>query len=86
MSKVQFSEKAWEDYMYWQSQDRRTLKKLNALIKDIQRGPFTGAGKPEPLKGELAGFWSRRMDEKNRVVYRQEGDVVSIVSCRVHYE
>ena len=67
--------------MYWQSQDRRTLKKLNALIKDIQRGPFTGAGKPEPLKGELAGFWSRRMDEKNRVVYRQEGDVVSIVSC-----
>ncbi len=86
MSKVQFSEKAWEDYMYWQSQDRRTLKKLNALIKDIQRGPFTGAGKPEPLKGELAGFWSRRMDEKNRVGYRQEGDVVSIVSCRGHYE
>lgn len=86
MSKVQFSEKAWEDYMYWQSQDRRTLKKLNALIKDIQRGPFTGAGKPEPLKGELAGFWSRRMDEKNRVVYRQEGDVVAIVSCRGHYE
>lgn len=86
MSKVQFSEKAWEDYMYWQSQDRRTLKKLNALIKDIQRGPFTGAGKQEPLKGELAGFWSRRMDEKNRVVYRQEGDVVSIVSCRGHYE
>lgn len=86
MSKVQFSEKAWEDYPCWQSQDKRTLKKLNALIRDIQRSPFSGTGKPEPLKGEMSGLWSRRMDDVNRVVYSLDNDIISISSCRGHYD
>lgn len=86
MSKVQFSEKAWEDYLCWQSQDKRTLKKLNALIRDIQRSPFSGTGKPEPLKGEMSGLWSRRMDDVNRVVYSLDNDIISISSCRGHYD
>lgn len=86
MSKIQFSEAAWEDYLYWQSQDRRTLKKLNRLIKDIQRSPFSGSGKPEPLKGDFSGHWSRRIDEKNRIVYSTEGEIIFIASCRGHYD
>lgn len=86
MSKIQFSEAAWEDYLYWQSQDRRTLKKLNRLIKDIQRSPFSGSGKPEPLKGDLTGHWSRRIDEKNRIVYSTAGEIIFIASCRGHYD
>ena len=79
-------DKAWDDYLYWQSQDKKTLKRINQLIKDTERDPFHGIGKPEPLKGELSGFWSRRIDDVNRLVYRVNGELVEILSCRGHYE
>ena len=85
MKKVRFDE-AWEDYTYWQMQDKKTLKRINVLLKDIERGNFDGIGKPEPLKGDMSGFWSRRIDDVNRLVYRIRGDVVEIVSCKGHYE
>jgi toxin YoeB len=78
-------EEAWEDYLYWQTQDRKTLKRINQLIRDIIRGSNAGIGKPEPLKGEFSGFWSRRIDETNRLVYRLQGDKVEILSCKGHY-
>lgn len=84
MKKIWFDE-AWSDYMYWQTQDKKTLKRINALIKDIERNHFQGIGKPEPLKGELSGFWSRRIDDVNRIVYRIRGDVLEIISCMGHY-
>ena len=84
MKKIWFEE-AWEDYLYWQSQDKKTLKRINALLKDTERSPFEGIGKPESLKGELSGFWSRRIDETNRFVYRVENGVLEILSCRGHY-
>lgn len=77
---------AWNDYVYWQTQDRKTLKRINLLIKDISRSPFDGLGKPEPLKGTLTGFWSRRIDEENRLVYVVEEKVIILISCRGHYE
>ena len=77
---------AWEDYLFWQSQDKKTLKRINSLIKDIQRSTFEGVGKPEPLKGNLSGLWSRRIDETNRIVYFEEDGIIYIVSCRGHYE
>lgn len=79
-------DRAWEDYLYWQSQDKKTLRRINALLRDIERGNFDGVGKPEALKGELTGFWSRRIDEKNRLVYRVRQGVLEIASCRGHYE
>jgi toxin YoeB len=82
---LMWEDRAWEDYLFWQTQDRKTLKRLNALIKEIQRDPFSGTGKPEPLKGNLSGFWSRRIDETNRIVYKEQGNVIYIVSCRGHY-
>lgn len=85
MRKIWFDE-AWLDYVYWQSQDKKTLKRINSLLKDIERGNFDGIGKPEPLKGELSGFWSRRIDDTNRLVYRIVKDQVEILSCRGHYE
>ena len=85
MKKIWFDE-AWEDYLYWQSQDKKTLKRVNQLLKDIEREPFSGIRKPEPLKGELSGFWSRRIDEVNRLVYRIRENVVEILSCRGHYD
>ncbi len=85
MKKIWFDE-AWEDYTYWQSQDKKTLKRINMLIKDIERGNFEGIGKPEPLKGDFSGFWSRRIDEVNRLVYRVNGDILEIISCKGHYE
>lgn len=84
MKKIWFDE-AWEDYTYWQNQDRKTLKRINMLLKDIERGNFDGIGKPEPLKGELSGFWSRRIDDANRLVYRVSSNVIEIVSCKGHY-
>lgn len=84
MRKIWFDE-AWEDYMYWQTQDKKTLKRINALLKDVERNKFTGIGKPEPLKGELSGFWSRRIDDTNRLVYRITEDILEILSCRGHY-
>lgn len=77
---------AWEDYLYWQTQDKRTLKRINMILKDIDRQPFTGLGKPEPLKGDKQGYWSRRIDEVNRIVYKVENDQIIIVQCGGHYE
>ena len=86
MKKIWFDE-AWDDYLYWQGQDKKTLKRINAILKDIERkGGFEGIGKPEPLQGELSGFWSRRIDETNRFVYRIGGEVLEILSCRGHYD
>ena len=85
MKKIWFDE-AWADYTYWQTQDKKTLKRINMLLKDIERGNFDGLGKPEPLKGDMSGFWSRRIDDVNRLVYRIAGDVLEIVSCKGHYE
>lgn len=76
---------AWEDYLYWENQDRKTLKRINQLIRDVERDPFHGIGKPEPLKGDLSGFWSRRIDDSNRLVYRIRGEVLEILSCKGHY-
>ena len=84
MRKIWFEE-AWEDYLYWQNQDRKTLKRINSLVRDIERSNFEGLGKPEPLKGDLGGFWSRRIDDVNRLVYRINGDILEILSCRGHY-
>ena len=85
MKKIWFDE-AWEDYIYWQTQDKKTLKRINMLLKDIERDNFDGLGKPEPLKGDMSGFWSRRIDDVNRLVYRIREDVMEIVSCKGHYE
>ena len=81
-----WKDRAWNDYLYWQTQDKKTLKKINALIKDIQRGPIDGMGKPEPLKGALGGLWSRRADEANRIVYYERDETIYIISCKGHYE
>lgn len=81
-----WSDLAWEDYVYWQTQDKRVLKRINLLLKDIDRNQYEGIGKPEPLKYELQGFWSRRIDETNRLVYRIKGECVEILSCRTHYQ
>lgn len=77
---------AWEDYLSWQSEDKKTLKRINGLIKDMQRNPFDGIGKPEPLKGDLQGYWSRRIDHVNRIVYTVIEDDLIIISCRGHYD
>ena len=84
--KVLWHEKGWEDYLYWQATDKKMLKRINALIKDIQRNCFDGIGKPEPLKDNLSGWWSRRIDDANRIVYKQDGDNVIIAECRGHYQ
>lgn len=83
--KIQWDIDAWDDYTYWQTQDKKTLKRINQLVKDMSRNPFEGIGKPEPLKGFLAGFWSRRIDDENRIVYAVEDDNIYIISCREHY-
>lgn len=81
-----WTDEAWADYVYWQSQDRKTIKRINQLIKDIERsGNMQGIGKPEPLQYELQEFFSRRIDEKNRLVYVKEEDALTILSCRYHY-
>ena len=81
-----WEDRAWSDYLYWQTQDKKTLKRINALIKDIQRSPYEGIGKPEPLRGNLRGLWSRRIDETNRIVYFEQEEVVYIISCLGHYD
>ncbi|WP_038313254.1 Txe/YoeB family addiction module toxin [Kingella kingae] len=81
-----FSDDAWQDYVYWQTADRKILKRINLLIQDIQREPFDGIGKPEPLRFNLAGFWSRRIDEEHRLVYAIENEQIFIVTCRYHYQ
>ncbi|MDM1246128.1 Txe/YoeB family addiction module toxin [Acinetobacter sp. R933-2] len=83
---INFTPSAWADYVYWQSQDKKTLKRINSLIKECLREPFEGIGKPEPLLGDLSGLWSRRIDEKNRLVYEITDRAITVVSCRYHYE
>ena len=83
--KVKFHEGAWEEYLYWQQTSKATLKRINQLIRDIQRSPFEGIGKSEPLRHELAGLWSRRIDDTHRLVYLVENDMLTIIQCRHHY-
>lgn len=83
--KLAWTDEAWKDYLYWQSQDRKTLKRINKLIEDTKRHPFEGIGKPEPLKDNLFGFWSRRIDDTNRLVYAVNDESLTIISCRYHY-
>lgn len=83
--KIIWSEKSWDDYLYWQNTDKQILKKINQLIKDIQRNPFEGIGKPEPLKHQFSGFWSRRITDEHRLVYEITQNSISIASCRYHY-
>ena len=86
MMNIQFSLKGWDDYVYWQQIDKKIVKKINELIKDISRSPYDGIGKPEPLKHALSGFWSRRITDEHRLVYRVEGSVLYVVQARYHYE
>ena len=83
--KLAWTDEAWTDYIYWQSQDKKTPKRINNLIEDSKRQPFKGIGKPEPLKENLTGFWSRRIDETNRLVYAVRDEYLTILSCRYHY-
>ncbi len=83
---LSWTHEAWSDYVYWQGQDKKTLKRINRLIRDIIRSPFEGIGKPEPLKENLSGFWSRRIDDTNRIVYAIDKNQLTIISCRYHYE
>ena len=83
---IRFVPDAWDAYLYWQDQDKKTLKRLNLLINAAARDPFVGIGKPEPLRGDLSGYWSRRIDEVNRLVYRATDSEIVIVACRFHYD
>lgn len=81
-----FTDIGWEDYLYWQTEDRKTLRKINTLLKDIERNGNEGIGKPEPLTGDLSGFWSRRFNQKDRLIYALEMDQIIIIACRYHYD
>ncbi|MHB8207119.1 Txe/YoeB family addiction module toxin [Mucilaginibacter sp.] len=83
--KIIFIDTAWEDYLYWQSTDKSMFKKINSLVKEIERIPYEGSGKPEPLKHNLAGWWSRRINLEHRLVYKVENDSIVILQCRYHY-
>ena len=83
--KLIWSDKSWDEYLYWQTQDKKILKKINSLIKDIKRDPYDGIGKPEQLKHELVGCWSRRITDEHRLVYEVSDYIIAIVSCRYHY-
>ena len=80
-----FAEPAWQDYLYWQTQDKQILKRINQLIQEIIREPFSGIGKPEPLKHALSGYWSRRINDEHRIVYKIENDALQIAQLRYHY-
>ncbi|MCE4550256.1 Txe/YoeB family addiction module toxin [Xanthomonas hortorum] len=82
---LQFADNAWEDYLYWQQTDKKMLKRINELIKVIQRDPFQGIGKPEPLRHALAGYWSRRINDEHRIVYKAENGILLIAQARYHY-
>ena len=84
MGKIVFTEQAWQDYLYWQTQDKKTLRRINQLLQDISRNGYTGIGKPEPLKNDLSGYWSRRIDEVNRLVYRISDETIEVLQCRGH--
>ena len=81
-----FTDNGWKDYVYWETEDKKTLKRINTLLKDIERNGNEGIGKPEPLSGDLAGFWSRRINDKDRLIYKIEGDDICILACRYHYD
>lgn len=81
-----WEDRAWDEYLDWQKYDRKSLKRINALIKDIQRNPFEGIGKPEPLRENLSGLWSRRIDGSNRIVYYVKSETIFILSCKGHYD
>ncbi|HIF9108348.1 TPA: Txe/YoeB family addiction module toxin [Photobacterium damselae] len=83
---INFTPNAWDDYLYWQSQDKKTLKRINKLIENCVRAPFEGIGKPEPLKDNLSGYWSRRIDDTHRLVYKATQDTLVIVAVRFHYQ
>ena len=83
---ISWTKSAWSDYLYWQSQDRKTLKRINQLIENMIRNPFDGIGKPEKLKDNLSGFLSRRIDDTNRIVYAVDGNQITIICCRYHYQ
>lgn len=85
MTKI-WQDDAWEEYLYWQSQDKKTLKRINLILKDIERDFYKGIGKPELLSGNLSGFWSRRIDDKNRIVYRIKDNKLEIAQCGSHYK
>uniref|UniRef100_A6VV51 Putative mRNA interferase YoeB n=1 Tax=Marinomonas sp. (strain MWYL1) TaxID=400668 RepID=A6VV51_MARMS len=82
---LSWTDEAWNSYVYWQTQDKKTLKRINKLITDVQRSPFEGIGKPEALKENLTGFWSRRIDDTNRLVYAVDDVAITIISCRYHF-
>lgn len=82
---IMFLDDAWQDYLYWQKIDKQALKRINQLIKDIQRNPFEGLGKPEPLKFDMSGLWSRRINQEHRLIYQIKDDCIVIVQCRYHY-
>jgi toxin YoeB len=82
---LSWTDEAWNSYVYWQTQDKKTLKRINKLITDVQRSPFDGIGKPEALKENLSGFWSRRIDDTNRLVYAVDDIAITVISCRYHY-
>ena len=84
--KLVFTELSWEDYLFWQKNDKKKLKRINEILKDISRNPYDGIGKPEPLKFNYAGFWSRRIDEEHRLIYRVDDDEIQIAKCRFHYD
>lgn len=84
--KLLWEDRGWDDYLYWQTQDKKMLKRINSLIRDIQRSPFDGTGKPEPLKGDLSGLWSRRINDADRIVYYVEDGILHIIACRGHYD
>ncbi|MFT4942246.1 MAG: toxin YoeB [Paraglaciecola sp.] len=82
---LSWTDEAWYSYLYWQTQDKKTLKRINKLITDVKRSPFDGIGKPEPLKENLSGFWSRRIDDTNRLVYVIDDNGITVISCHYHY-
>jgi len=84
--RLTFVDESWEDYLYWQKNDKKLVKRINSLIKDISRSPFSGIGKPEPLKHKYKGFWSRRINDEHRLIYRIQNDEIWIVKCRFHYD
>ena len=85
MREIKFTNNAWSDYVWWQGQDRKTLKRINGLIEAVRRDPFLGVGKPEPLVGNLSGYWSRRIDVVHRLVYAVEESSIVVLACRYHY-
>ena len=86
MRKLAWEKNGWDDYLYWQSQDRKTLKRINKLIDSVLKTPFQGIGKPEPLKENLSGYWSRRINETDRLVYKVSDNYIVVISCRYHYQ